>query len=114
MANQLVEKHGLKQGEVAKILGISQSAVSKYTCKVRGCVIRIDDLDEIQPLVDKMTALLVSGTYDRRSFLLFFCQTCVTIRKTSLMCLFCQKTEPAIRANECGFCLTNDSCAVEG
>lgn len=113
MANQLVEKHGLKQGQVAKILGISQSAVSKYTCKVRGCVISIDDLDEIQPLMDKMTALVMSDTYDRRRFLLFFCQTCVAIRKTSLMCLFCQKTEPAIKSDGCDFCLANDSNAAE-
>lgn len=113
MAQQLVEKHGLKQDQVAKILGISQSAVSKYTCKVRGYVIKIDDIDEIQPLMDKMIALLVNEAHDRNSFLLIFCQTCIAIRRTNLMCSFCQKTEPAIKASECDFCLTNDSCAFE-
>jgi len=113
MAKQLVQKHGLKQDQVAKILGISQSAVSKYTCKVRGCAVKIDNIDEIQPLMDKMITLLVNETYDRKSFLAFFCQTCVTIRKTSLMCSLCQRTEPAIKATECGFCLTDDSCVLE-
>ncbi len=110
MAQQLVEKYGLKQDQVAKILGISQSAVSKYTCKIRGYVIKIDDIDEIQPLMDKMIALLVNETHNRKSFLLIFCQTCIAIRRTNLMCSFCQKTEPAIKASECDFCLTNDSC----
>jgi len=105
IATELTEKRGLKQEEVAEILGISQSAVSKYARKVRGYVIRVDDIEEIEPLMDKLIGLLVSGTCKREEFLRFFCQTCVTVRKTGLMCQFCQKTDPKIRVEECGFCL---------
>jgi predicted transcriptional regulator len=105
VAKELVEKHGMKQDEVAGILGISQSAVSKYTRKVRGYVIKIDDRDEIEPLVDKMINVLVSETPERGQFLEFFCQTCKAIRKARLMCPFCQKTDPKIKADECNLCL---------
>lgn len=106
MANELVEKRGLKQDKVAEILGISQSAVSKYTRKVRGYVIKVDDIEEIEPLIKKMIDLLVSETYQRAEFLRFFCQTCMIIRKTNLMCQFCRKADPKIKIEECGFCLT--------
>ncbi|MGQ9544959.1 MAG: transcriptional regulator, partial [Candidatus Bathycorpusculaceae bacterium] len=105
IAKQLVEEHGLKQEKVAEILGISQSAVSKYTRKVRGYVIKIDGIEEIEPLIEKMVGLLEGGTYPRREFLKIFCQTCLTIRKTRLMCQFCIKTEPKTSIEECDFCL---------
>jgi predicted transcriptional regulator len=104
MAQQLVEEHGLRQDQVAEILGISQSAVSKYSRKTRGYAIRIDNIEEIRPLVSSMIVLLTSGTYQRTEFLRFFCQTCRAIRKTSLMCDFCQKSDPRIKTDECGFC----------
>jgi hypothetical protein len=106
MARELVEKHGLKQERVAEILGVSQSAVSKYTRGVRGYVIRIDDIEQVAPLVDKMIGLLVGGHCQRRELLAVFCQTCSTIRKTNLMCQFCQRTEPTIQVKECNFCST--------
>jgi predicted transcriptional regulator len=109
IAKQLVEKHGLKQEKVAEILGISQSAVSKYTRKVRGCAIKIDGIEEIESLIEKMVGLLENETYQRREFLKTFCQTCITIRKTGIMCQFCQETEQKITIEECGFCLNQQT-----
>jgi len=104
MAKELVEEHGLTQNEVAEILGISQSAVSKYSHKVRGYVVRIDSVDEVQPLINDMINLLMGETHQRSEFLELFCETCIAIRKTNLMCKFCQKSEPTIEVQECGFC----------
>jgi len=106
MAKKLVEKYGLNQDKVAEILGISQSAVSKYKRKVRGYVIKIDDIEEVESLIDKLISLLRSETCQRTEFLKFFCQTCMLIRKKGLMCQFCQKTDPKIKIEECSFCLT--------
>jgi hypothetical protein len=106
MAQELVEKHNLKQGQVAEILGISQSAVSKYTRKVRGYVIKVDDLEEIQILVEKMLDLIVNGDFERAEFLTYFCQACTVIRKTGILCKFCEKADPRMAAAECGFCIT--------
>jgi len=106
MTKELVEKYGLKQDQVAEILGISQSAVSKYTRQVRGYVIKIDNIDEVQPLIDEMIGMLVGGSCQRMELLRFFCRTCMAIRKTGLMCQFCQKTEPRVQIRECSFCIT--------
>jgi len=106
IANELVEKHGLKQDDVAELLGISQSAVSKYSRKVRGYVVKVDDAEEIVPLLNKMIEFLLNGSYQRKEFLGFFCQTCKTIRRKQLMCQFCKKTDSTIEIEECGFCMT--------
>jgi len=107
MANELVERHGLKQNQVAELLGISQSAVSKYTKKVRGYVIRIDNIEEIQAPIDGMIALVTNGAYQRMDFLRLFCQVCVVVRQKGLMCPFCQKTDEKLRIEGCAICLTN-------
>jgi len=107
MAKELVEKHGMKQNEVAKILGISQSAVSKYTKKVRGHVISIDSIEEIHIPISSMITLAVSGTYQRTEFLQLFCQTCLIIRRKGMMCQHCIKTEPKTNMSKCTLCLAS-------
>jgi predicted transcriptional regulator len=105
IAKELVETYSLKQNQVAEILGISQSAVSKYTRQVRGHVIQIDNIKEIQPLISSMITLLIEGSSKRAEFLNLFCQTCIAIRQKGIMCQFCQKTDPKIKMEECNFCL---------
>ena len=109
MAKELVDQHGLKQDQVAEILGISQSAVSKYSRKIRGYVIRVDNIQEITPLINGMIILLMNGTHQRTEFMQLFCQTCVAVRKTSLMCMFCEKSDPKIKIQECNFCINQAS-----
>lgn len=108
VAIQLVEKHGLRQDEVAQILGVSQSAVSKYTSKTRGYIVKIDDIQDVQPLIDKMVVLLLAGAYERQGFLAFFCNTCSAVRKRNAMCQFCQKADSKIEIEECHFCQSGD------
>jgi len=107
MAKELVENYSLKQDQVAELLGVSQSAVSKYTRKIRGQVVEIDKIEEVQPLINEMINLLVKGGHRRKEFLRLFCQACLTVRKKGLMCQLCQKTDPEIKVEECGFCLNH-------
>ena len=105
MAQQLVEEHCMNQEQVAEILGISQSAVSKYSRKVRGHVIEVDKVQEARPLIASMVVMLVNGEHQRAEFLQLFCETCGTIRKTGMVCRFCKKSDQKIKIEECGFCM---------
>jgi predicted transcriptional regulator len=104
IAIELAENHGMKQDEVAIILGISQSAVSKYTHKIRGNVIKIENVEGLQPLLSEIIVLIMDETHERREMLRVFCEMCMMIRKSRLMCQFCQKTDPTIEIEECRFC----------
>jgi predicted transcriptional regulator len=88
------------------MLGISQSAVSKYSRKVRGHAIIVDDIEEIRPLIDDLLTLLLDQTHQSVELFQVFCKTCVAIRKTTLMCKFCQKSDPKIKIEDCRFCTT--------
>ena len=104
LAQELVDGHGLRQERVAEILGLSQSAVSKYSRRVRGYVIKANDVQEVRPLINNIITLLTNGTYTREEFLDLFCKTCMTIRKSRLMCEFCQKSDPKVKIEDCDFC----------
>jgi predicted transcriptional regulator len=106
IAKELIEEQGLKQDQVAEILGISQSAVSKYSRKVRGHAIKVDDIKEVQPFINGIVTLLLHRTRQSSELLHLFCQACVAVRRTSLMCAFCQKSDPKIKIEECKFCFT--------
>jgi len=106
MARELLEKYGMKQNQVAEILGVSQSAVSKYSGKVRGHAVKIEDLKDIQTSINAMVTLLINGKNQRIETLKLFCHVCITIREKGLMCQLCQKTDPAIETEECTFCLS--------
>jgi hypothetical protein len=105
MAKDLVEKHGFRQDQVAGILGISQSAVSRYQSMTRGQAIKVKDIQQIQPIIDNLIEILIGKTYPREELLNTFCQACVVIRRTRLMCQLCRKSDSDIEITECTFCL---------
>jgi len=100
-----LEEQGLSQDQVAEILGVSQSAVSKYSRNVRGRAIKVDDIEEIQPFIDEIVIILLDGKRQSVELLQLFCQACMAVRRTRVMCRLCQKSDPKIKLEECTFCL---------
>ena len=105
MARVIVEKHGMKEQKAAEILGLSQSAISRYTTKDRGNLITIEDVPEVQALIDQMINLLLREKSSQTIEILeLFCETCKVIRKKGLMCQPCQKKTLQPSAETCAFC----------
>jgi predicted transcriptional regulator len=105
MARDIVEKHGMKEQQAAEILGLSQSAISRYTTKDRGNLITIEDVPEVQTRINQMINLLLSEkSHQTIELLELFCETCKIIREKGLMCQLCQKKIPKTDAKTCTFC----------
>ena len=104
MARTIVEKHGLKEKETANILGLSQSAVSRYMNRGRGNLIEIENSIEVSTLIDQMVTFLVKEPHKKREIMALFCQTCKTVREQGLMCSLCQKEMHKDWAAACAFC----------
>jgi uncharacterized protein len=104
MARSIVEKHGLNEKQTADLLGLSQSAVSRYVGRERGNIITIEDTNEVVTLIDQMVTQLIRQPDNKSEFLKLFCQTCQTIREKGLMCNHCQKEMSKDWAEKCFFC----------
>ena len=105
MARSIVEKHGLNEKETGNLLGLSQSAVSRYLARQRGSnLVEIENTAEILTLIDQMVVTLLKQPQDKRLVLELFCKTCTVIREKGLMCPTCQKEMPQQWAEKCFFC----------
>jgi predicted transcriptional regulator len=106
ITKELMKKGELSQIEVAELLGISQSAVSKYSNHTRGYVLKIDNVVEIRSSIRSMIVLLSSGCrYEKTEFHRLFCQACTILREKGLMCEYCRRADPTIEMNVCDICL---------
>jgi predicted transcriptional regulator len=105
MARNIVTNHGLNEKQTADLLGLSQSAVSRYIGRERGSnLVVIENTPEVLSLIDQMILSLIKEPDNRRQVLELFCQTCTTIREKGLMCPVCQKDMPSLWAEKCFFC----------
>jgi predicted transcriptional regulator len=104
MARTIVEKHGMKEKQAADILGLSQSAISRYVTKGRGNIIMLENVPEVQKLIDQMTAFLVYEPHKKKEILELFCSTCAIIRQKGLMCQLCKEKMHRNWAESCTFC----------
>jgi len=104
MARSIVEKHGLNEKQTADLLGLSQSAVSRYISRERGNLLNIESTPEVIALIDQMVTHLIKVPDNKKEILNLFCQTCTTIREKGLMCPACQKEMPQSWAEKCLFC----------
>jgi predicted transcriptional regulator len=105
MARAIVEKYEMKETQAAAILGLSQSAISRYTKKNRGNILTIENEPEVQALIDQLIGLLLHVPQQKKEIVKLFCQTCKTIREKGLMCPLCKEKTEKIWAETCTFCL---------
>ena len=104
MARSIVEKHGLNEKQTADLLGLSQSAVSRYVGRERGNLLMIENSTEVLALIDQMVTFLIKEPNNKAEILNLFCQTCTAIREKGLMCPYCKKEMPSQWAENCLFC----------
>lgn len=104
IANELTNRYNLKQAEAAKLLDISQPAISLYQAKLRGTALNLENDPDIEALVTKHADYLVNGAASQKEKLLSFCGICKTIRAKGFLCKIHKAFDPTISVETCGFC----------
>jgi predicted transcriptional regulator len=112
IANELTNKHNLKQADAAKLLDISQPAISLYQTKLRGTALNLEKDPDITALVANHADYLVKGTAAQKEKLGSFCGICKTLRAKGFLCKIHKAFEPAISIETCRFCHTTDQCPL--
>ncbi|UCE16320.1 MAG: hypothetical protein JSV12_01515 [Candidatus Bathyarchaeota archaeon] len=106
IARELTQTYGLKQKDVANLLGVTQTAISKYTRHVRGTVIKIEEIEEIQPMISEIVVSLSNGRISKYELMAKLCVTCEIVRRNGLMCELCKRSDPTIDVQKCFVCAT--------
>ena len=105
IAKELTETHKMKQVEAAKLLGITQTAISKYTHHVRGRILQIEEETKVRVFVKKTATSLANGDLSRAALVLKICDACRVVREKGLMCELCKRANPALDIKHCELCL---------
>jgi len=105
IAKELMVKHRLNQVETAKLLGVSQPAISLYFTERRGKAIDLENESDIASLIENLAASLASGNSSLKYIISAFCEICTTIREKGLMCKLHKTLDPTIDIEKCGICL---------
>jgi len=104
VAKELTQKYDMKQNDVANLLGVTQAAVSKYNRHVRGRVLDIEKIDDVQPIILEIVDLLASKRASRDAIIAKFCFACQIVREKRLMCHLCERYDPSINVKLCIVC----------
>ena len=108
IARELTQSYGLKQQEVAELLGITQTAVSKYTSHCRGAVIEVREVMNVQPVLKETVFSLANGEMTKYELAEKLCKACSIIRDSGLMCELCELSDSTIDNSKCIVCCPND------
>ncbi|MCS7102481.1 MAG: helix-turn-helix domain-containing protein [Candidatus Korarchaeum sp.] len=84
ITRELVEKHGLKQVEVAKLLGVTQAAVSQYVRGARGGVFNLSCDDDISSVIRRIAEGLAGGSLSWLDASTLTCEVCYLVRRRGL------------------------------
>jgi predicted transcriptional regulator len=104
IATELTTKHNLNQAQAAKLLGISQPAISLYQKKLRGNSLDMWNDPDIMSSVGKQAELLANGGTDAKNNLAWFCAVCKTLRAKGYLCKIHKDLDPMMDIEKCDFC----------
>ncbi|MEM3578809.1 MAG: hypothetical protein QXL54_01115 [Candidatus Bathyarchaeia archaeon] len=106
LAKHLMTEHNLKQMEVAKLLGVSQPAISLYNRKMRGKALDLEKDMEIKGLIEKMADSIANKRLNHIEFTLKFCEICKATRAKGLLCNMHKMLDPTFGIEKCQLCMT--------
>ena len=110
IAKELTQTYKMKQTEAAPILGITQTAVSKYVGNVRGQAIRIDHDRRIRSMMDEIALKINNQEVETPQIIMNFCAVCKAVRESRLMCELCGRTDPTLDVKACTICTNGQAC----
>jgi predicted transcriptional regulator len=104
VVKRLVEQHGMTQQEAAKLLGVTQPAVSKYLHEKRGAAIKLGGIEAIDQATGEIAELISSRKAPQVEVMSRIEAACDYVRKNRYMCDLHKKLEPSMDINSCHVC----------
>ena len=106
IAKELTQNYDMKQVDVAALLGITQTAISKYANQIRGATLELSQTGEIASMLNDIASKLAKNQINQQQLIAEFCEVCKTARRTGVMCSLCRKSYPELDTETCQICKT--------
>ena len=104
VVKRLVEEHGMTQQEAAKLLGVTQPAVSKYLHQKRGAAIRLTGIKEIDRATGDIADMVSSSKVKPIEVMSKIEAACDYVRRNRYMCDLHKRLEPTMDTDSCHVC----------
>jgi len=104
IVKRLVEERGMTQQEAAKLLGVTQPAVSKYLHQKRGAAIQLNGIKEIDSATSEIAEMVSTHKVKPIEVMSKIETACEYVRRNRYMCDLHKKLEPGIDVNSCHIC----------
>jgi excisionase family DNA binding protein len=104
IVKRLVEDHGMTQQEAAKLLGVTQPAVSKYLHEKRGAAIRLGGIKQIDQATSEIAEMVTSHKTEPIEVMSRIEAACDYVRRNRYMCDLHKKLEPGMDVDSCHVC----------
>jgi predicted transcriptional regulator len=104
VVKRLVEEHGMTQQEAAKLLGVTQPAVSKYLHQKRGAAIRLNGIKEIDRATNDIADMVSSRKVKPLEVMSKIEAACDYVRRNRYMCDLHKRLEPGMDIESCHVC----------
>jgi predicted transcriptional regulator len=104
VVRRLVEDHGMTQQQAAKLLGVTQPAVSKYLHQKRGAAIRLTGIKEIDRATGDIAAMVSSRKVKPLEVMSKIEAACDYVKRNRYMCDLHKRLEPGMDTAACHIC----------
>jgi predicted transcriptional regulator len=104
VVKRLVEDHGMTQQEAAKLLGVTQPAVSKYLHEKRGAAIKLAGIRRIEQATSEIAEMVSSQKAEPIEVMSKIEAACNYVRRNRYMCNLHKKLEPSMDVDSCHIC----------
>ena len=107
VAKRLVKEYHFSQNDTAKLIGVTQAAISNYLRGTRGNLTSFGDDERIQDIVCEITTMMIEK-HELRDIIAKFNEACSIIRGNRMLCDIHKKLEPSLDVDNCHVCETDN------
>jgi hypothetical protein len=103
ITKELLGTYKLTQKEAARLLGLTQPAISQYYRESRGFKVKLlEKQPKIMKMIDELTENIVYGRIDSKGIQREFCRICKRVREEKAICHLHENICPSIApCSEC-------------
>ena len=103
VAKRLINEYNFSQKDTAKLIGVTQAAISNYLRGTRGNLTSLGDDERIQNIVAEITTMMIEK-HELSDIILKFNEACSIIRSNRMLCDIHKKLEPSLDVDNCHVC----------